>query len=169
MSESIIGNDPAFEVEILTDWRDPDIKAEFDGNLKTYRYYRWAERQGRIKREGAFKFNTLEDVVATMTGPLHDTTEAEHLRQVLDSQRQAASGRKRDHKARSLSYLLARKIWWDDDRETPEPRSTAGCAEIVRWIEQDGLGRYSTGTVKGWLNDADLIPDYAMKGGRPKT
>ena len=80
-------------------------------------------------------------------------------------QQKAAALNKNSH-AKCLAYFLARKIWWDADREIPEPRSTEGCEDIARMIEQDDLPRFQTETIKGWLNRKKLIPDSAKRPGR---
>ena len=80
MSDSILGDDPEFERAIAEDWRAQDVQAEFAGDLDRYRYYRWAERRGLIRRDGPFKFRSLDAVVEALTSSYRDTSEAQALR-----------------------------------------------------------------------------------------
>lgn len=71
-------------------------------------------------------------------------------------------------KARKLACDMAIKTWWHEDREIPEPRSTAGCEEIAQLLVQAHLGNFTVKTIKKWLNEKGLIPDSAKRRGPNK-
>lgn len=85
--------------------------------------------------------------------------------QASDRQRAAVSHKHDEEKLRAAE--LAMPIWWDPDRPQPEPGSTDGCELIAAQLEEAGYKRFSTKTIKDWLNEKGLIPERAKKGGRP--
>lgn len=84
---------------------------------------------------------------------------------VSDKQRSAVGGRYAEEQRQAAE--LARRLWWDADRQQPGPRSTDGCELIAAQLEAAGYKRRMTGTIKRWLSKDGLIPEWAKKGGAP--